>query len=211
MKKRQKKTKKQMRRRSATVSGKPGKKQKKSPALCVEIICAGFGGQGIMFMGKLFAQAGLIDGMQVSWIPSYGAEVRGGTAHSMVKISSESIPNPTIARPSLCVVMNKPSLLKFAEKVREGGLLLINKTLIDISPKNKEIRTVRIPITDIAAKLGNPKVANMVAVGASIKKTRMFSIKTILSALSVLLKDKGDDVFSLNKKAFEAGYRTVHS
>ena len=162
-----------------------------------------------MFMGKLLAQAGLIDSMQVSWMPSYGAEVRGGTAHSMVKLSSKSIPSPTVARPTICVAMNKPSLAKFLDRVRKGGLLIVNKTLIDIKPKRKDITIVTVPVTKIAVRLGNARAANMVALGTLIRKTRLFSMKTILSALSIQLKDKGDDVFSMNKKAFEIGYRSV--
>ncbi|MFH1995756.1 MAG: 2-oxoacid:acceptor oxidoreductase family protein [Candidatus Omnitrophota bacterium] len=176
---------------------------------CEEILCAGFGGQGIMFMGKLLAQSGLIDSMSVTWMPSYGAEVRGGTAHSMVKIGESPIPSPTIAQPTICVVMNKPSLQKFFERVRPGGFLLVNTTLIDGSPKRGDITVLNVPVTGIASKLGTVKVANMVAIGALIRKTRLFSIKTIMAALQALLEDKGEDIFLLNKKAFEAGYRSV--
>jgi len=186
-------------------------KRSKSPGpdKSEEILCAGFGGQGILFMGKLLAQAGLIDSMRVTWMPSYGAEVRGGTAHSMTRISTKEIPNPVITRPTICIVMNKPSLVKFIDTVKEGGFLLVNKTLVGAFPKRKDLSTISLPLTDMASKIGNIKAANMVAIGALIKKTRLFSMKTVLAALACLLKDKGDDFLAINKKALEAGFRGV--
>jgi 2-oxoglutarate ferredoxin oxidoreductase subunit gamma len=171
-----------------------------------EILSAGFGGQGIMFMGKLFAEAALMAGRHVTWMPSYGAEVRGGTAYSMTKISNKEIASPIITNPNMLVVMNKPSLLKYEDKLKEGGVLISNKSLIDEPPRRKGVKIVHIPMTDIASSLGNTRCANMVAAGALIKRSKMINLRNVLSALKEALKGK-EDLFLLNKKALEKGYR----
>lgn len=171
-----------------------------------EILSAGFGGQGIMFMGKLFAEAALMAGRHVTWMPSYGAEVRGGTAYSMTKISDKEIASPIITAPSMLIVMNKPSMLKYEGKLKEGGVLISNKSLIDEPPKRKGIEIVHIPMTDIASALGNTRCANMVAAGAAVKRSRMITLRNVLAALKEALKGK-EDLFILNKKALEKGYR----
>lgn len=171
-----------------------------------EILCAGFGGQGIMFMGKLFAEAGLEAGRHVTWMPSYGAEVRGGTAYSMVKISKDEIASPVVTRPNMLIVMNKPSLLKYEDKLAEGGILISNKSLIDEPAKRKDIKSSNIAMTDMAADLGNVKCANMIAVGALVKHSKMITLRNVLSALKEALKGR-EDLFILNKSALEKGYR----
>ena len=113
-----------------------------------EILCAGFGGQGIMFMGKLLAQAGLIAGRQVTWMPSYGAEVRGGTAYSMTKISKEEIASPVVTAPDILIVMNGPSFIKYEPRLKEDGILISNKTLIGDLPKKKDKTSINIPMTE---------------------------------------------------------------
>ncbi len=171
-----------------------------------DILCAGFGGQGIMFMGKLFAEAALEAGRHVTWMPSYGAEVRGGTAYSMVRISKDEIASPVVTKPNMLIVMNKPSLLKYEENLAEGGILISNRSLIDENPKRKNIKIVNIPMTDIAAGLGNIKCANMVAAGALVKRSKMITLHNALTALKNALKGK-EDIFLLNKHALEKGYR----
>lgn len=171
-----------------------------------EILCAGFGGQGIMFMGKLVAEAALAAGRHVTWMPSYGAEVRGGTAYSMVKISKKEIASPVITKPNVLIVMNKPSLLKYQDKMKEGGLLISNKSLIDENPKRRDIKIVNIPMTDIAAKLGNTKCANMIALGAFVKRSKMINLRNVLAALKEALSGK-EELFLLNKNALEKGHR----
>ena len=182
--------------------------KKDKTAGCEEVLCAGFGGQGIMFMGKLLAQAALLEGKHVTWMPSYGAEVRGGTAHSMTKISDGYIASPVISNPTSCVVMNYQSLLKYEGKVREGGLLIANRTLTEKAPKRRDIDIINIAMTDIASKLGNVRAANMVALGALIKKRKMVSKKSVITALKDIMKDK-EDLLALNRKAFEKGYGMV--
>ncbi len=171
-----------------------------------EILCAGFGGQGIIFMGKLIAEAGLAAGRHVTWMPSYGAEVRGGTAYSMVKISKDEIASPVVTNPSALIVMNKPSLLKYEDKLSEGGILISNKSMIDEASRRKDVKSVNIPMTDIASKLGNTRCANMIAVGAFVKRSKTITLRNVTAVLRELLKDR-EDLFNLNKAALEQGYR----
>ena len=179
---------------------------KKTGSYTEEILCAGFGGQGIMFMGKLFAEAGLSAKRHVTWMPSYGAEVRGGTAYSMVKISKEEIASPVVESPNVLIVMNKPSLMKYESKLKAGGILVSNKSLIDSSSKRRDVKIINIPMTDIASKLGNTKCANMVAAGAFIRRSKMITLRNVIAALKEALKGK-DALFLLNKSALEKGYR----
>lgn len=173
-----------------------------------KIICAGFGGQGIMLMGKLLAEVGMKEGYNVTWLPSYGAEVRGGTAHSMVHVSRERIASPTILTPTTCIVMNKPSLTKFMGKMKKGGLLIVNTSMVDKILEKKSIRITGLPFTRLAAELGNIKVANMIAIGALIKLKNILHLKTVLEELDRLLVSK-EGILSLNKKAIKLGYDLV--
>ena len=178
----------------------------KAKAHCEEILCAGFGGQGIMFMGKLIAQAGLIAGMRVTWMPSYGAEVRGGTAYSMAKVSDREISSPVVARPDILIIMNKPSLVRYEGKLKEGGILISNKSLIDTVSRRKDIKVINIAMTNMASKLGNTRCANMIAIGALVKRSRLLSIRNTVNALRKMLHGK-EAIFLMNKKALEKGYR----
>ena len=171
-----------------------------------EIFCAGFGGQGIMFMGKLLALAGLLADKHVTWMPSYGAEVRGGTAYSMVKISDSEISSPIVTNPDILIVMNRPSLVKYEGKLKEGGILIANKTLVGDVVKRKGITVVNIPMTEAAAKLGDIRSANMMAIGALANRSKMLSIRNITSALGVAFKNN-EELLSRNKKALEKGYK----
>jgi len=183
------------------------KKPKIKRAVCEEILCAGFGGQGIMFMGKLLAEAGLAGGLAVTWMPSYGAEVRGGTAYSMTKVSAKEIASPIVANPDILIVMNKPSLIKYEGKLKDGGLLIANRSLVGNFPKRKGIKIVNIPMTEIAHSLGDIRCANMVAIGALAKRSKMLSIRNIANTLKEIFKDK-EELFTRNKKALEKGYKT---
>ena len=170
-----------------------------------QIVCAGFGGQGIMLMGKLLAEVGMMEGYEVSWLPSYGAEVRGGTAHSMVHISSEKIASPVIVHPTACIVMNKPSLLKFKDRLKRNALLIVNTSMADSIMENKAVRVVGFPFTSLATDLGNVKVANMIAVGAYIKTGNIFSLKSVLEGLKNKLP-ASSDTLKINHKAIKLGY-----
>jgi len=181
-------------------------KKKSVRSFCEEVLCAGFGGQGIMFMGKLLAQAGLIAGYHVTWMPSYGAEVRGGTAYSMTKISRKEIASPIVSNPDILIAMNKPSLVKYEPKLKEGGALISNKTLIGDIQKRKGTSLINISMTEIAAGLGDTRCANMVAIGALIKRSKALSLKNVVAALRSAFRAK-ENLFLLNKKALEKGYK----
>src|SRR5580765_4158206 len=131
-----------------------------------EIIIAGFGGQGVLFAGQLLAYAGLAERRHVTWIPSYGPEMRGGTANCTVVISDEEIGSPLIRRPSAAVVLNPPSMERYAPLVKPGGVLVLDSALIAETCGRDDIRQLRLPASDIAAGLGFPRVANMVLIGA---------------------------------------------
>lgn len=181
------------------------RKKKIVSAKIKEVLFAGFGGQGIMFMGKLLAEGGLIAGKNVTWMPSYGAEVRGGTAYSMTKISDREIASPIVTNPDILIVMNKPSLAKYEAKLKEKGILIMNRSLIDEGPKRKDIRVLSIPMTEIAAKIGDVRCANMVAIGALVKSSKIFPIRDASNALKEMLRGK-ESLFLINKKALEKGY-----
>lgn len=135
-----------------------------------EVLIAGFGGQGIMVAGKLLAQTAMRAGKEVTYMPSYGAEVRGGTANCMVVIADEPVACPVVATPTSLIVMNKASLNKFAPRLKKGGLLVMNSSLIDVEPKVDEtIKVVAVPVDELAVELGNKKAANMVALGAYLQ------------------------------------------
>lgn len=196
-----------------TISKKMGQKpgagvRKKKKLICEEILCAGFGGQGIMFMGKLLATAALSSDKFVTWMPAYGAEVRGGTAYCITKVSEREIASPLATRPSFVIVMNRPSLLKYIDKVREGGILISNKTMAGDVPRRKDIDIINIPVTKMASALGNTKCSNMIALGAFAKKSGLLSLKNIRSALKYFLKDK-QGLYELNKKALDAGFKAA--
>lgn len=171
-----------------------------------DIIFAGFGGQGIMFMGKMLSYTAMSEGRSVTWMPSYGAEVRGGTAHSMIIIDDTSIASPVVKEPSVCVVMNKPSLDKFAGKVKEKGLLVINSSLVKDSPKRKDIEILQVPATDIAFKLGNQRIANMVMLGALIAARKIVTLESLISSLTELIPENRKNLLPINQEAIKKGY-----
>ena len=125
-------------------------------------IFAGFGGQGVLLMGQLLAAAGMMEGKNTSWIPSYGPEMRGGTANCSVMLSDQEIDSPLVTRPTSLIVMNRPSLEKFEDKVVPGGSIFVNSSMIDIKVKRTDVNAYYVPCTEIAAELGNSKVSNMI-------------------------------------------------
>jgi 2-oxoglutarate ferredoxin oxidoreductase subunit gamma len=174
-----------------------------------EVIIAGFGGQGVMLMGRLLAYAGMLEGKNVAWMPSYGPEMRGGTANCTVIISSEEIASPVVPYPRSIIVMNKPSLDKFEPTVQKDGLIIINESLIDQKVKRDDVRIVRVPANDIANELGNLRVANMVALGTYVKKSGVVKLKTIFKALEKVLAGRNQKLIDLNKKALKQGEELV--
>ncbi|MFH1856866.1 MAG: 2-oxoacid:acceptor oxidoreductase family protein [Candidatus Omnitrophota bacterium] len=169
------------------------------------ILLAGFGGQGIIFMGKLLALAAMKEGKNVTWMPSYGAEVRGGTAHSMVVVSDEEIAVPYVREPDLCVVMNNPSLERFEEAVKKGGEVFVNISLCDTKIKRKDVKVVEIPATRLAQEIGNANVANMIMLGALTAETGLCNLKTLIDCLEEVVPTHRKDLIPLNKRALEEG------
>jgi len=171
-----------------------------------EIIMAGFGGQGIMLAGRLLAQTGMNGGEEVTFMPSYGAEVRGGTANCMVVISDEPVASPLVTTPNTLIAMNKASLNKFAPRIKPNGLLIINSSLIDTEPDiDKSIDILSIPADSIAHELGSGKSANMVAIGAYLQKRNLFSAELAAESLPSVLAKRYHKTLPLNTKALQAG------
>lgn len=164
-----------------------------------EIIIAGFGGQGILFLGELLAQVGMKKGLNVSWLPSYGPEMRGGTANCNVILSNDEISSPIVFNADTLFALNKPSFEKFEHNVKKGGLVVFNSSLIDVKPGRDDINYINVPATEIASKLGNIKVANIVMLGFYIMKKNIFNIDDILEQLK--LSSKSESIYNINKKA----------
>ena len=173
--------------------------------MLIKTVFAGFGGQGVLSMGLNLAQAAMVEGKNVTYLPSYGPEVRGGTANCTVAISDEEIASPVASAPEFVVAMNQPSLDRFQNQIASGGLLFINSSLIETEISRGDIEAVEVAASDIAEKLGSPKSANMVMLGALIKKSNLVSISTLIEGLKDSLKNKGK-LIALNKKALMAGY-----
>ena len=172
-------------------------------------IFAGFGGQGVLLMGKLLAEAGMFEGKEVSWLPSYGPEMRGGTANCAVVISDKPVASPVVTMATSVVAMNRPSLEKFENSLLPGGKLFINSSIIDVKCDRKDVDVYYVPCNAIADELGNPKVGNMVMLGAYIEKTKCVDFETVLKALLETLGEKKAHLITLNRKALEAGAASV--
>jgi len=169
-------------------------------------IMAGFGGQGIMLAGKIAVRAGLFLGRRVTYIPSYGAEVRGGTAHCHVTVSRREIPSPIIARPGFCLVMNSPSLTKFSARIRAGGVLIVNSSLVEGTAKREDVTEIRIPANEIAEELGNIKAANMALLGAFLRHSKLLTLEAVRAILPDALPPRHRGLLEINLAALEDGY-----
>lgn len=173
--------------------------------MLIKIVFAGFGGQGVLSMGLNLAQAALLEDKNVTYLPSYGVEVRGGTANCTVAISDEEIASPVASSPDFVVAMNQPSLIKFQNQLHSGGVLFFNSSLIETQISRGDIEIVAVPANSMAEELGNPQSANMVMLGAFIKKSNLVSLSTLIEALGKTLKKK-EKLAAINRKALMAGY-----
>ena len=173
-----------------------------------EIIIAGFGGQGVLLMGQILTLAGMLEDKHVSWIPSYGPEMRGGTANCSVIISDEPIGSPIVYEPTATVVMNLQSLDKFETSVQPQGILIINSSLIDKAATRDDIKVYRVPVNEISVELGNAKMANMVALGALIAATGTIKSESLFKAFSKKFASK-PELLTANKQAIQRGYDCV--
>lgn len=169
------------------------------------ITIAGFGGQGVMAMGQLLTYAGMIEGKHVSWLPSYGPEMRGGTANCGVIVSNEPVGSPVVVNSTAAIVMNKPSLDKFEPTVNEGGRLFINSSLIDAKSERKDLEVYYIPANEIADELGNMKVANMVMLGAYLEVSKTVDVESILEGFTKVFGENRAHLIPINKEALEKG------
>ena len=171
------------------------------------IFFAGFGGQGIILAGRIVCLAAMGEGKHVSHIPSYGAEMRGGTANCSVVVSDEEIASPLVPEPSVCIVMNKPSLLKFQKIVQPGGLLIWNQSLIDTAPDRKDIDILPVKANEMAESAGSYRSANMVMLGALLKrKPSVASMGAVLSVLGDAVSARHRELNDVNRKALAQGY-----
>lgn len=169
-------------------------------------IFAGFGGQGILFAGKVLAEAALLEGREVLWIPSYGPEMRGGTASCTVIVADRLIGSPIVDRADHAVVLNPPSMAKYAPLVAVGGLLVVNTTLIEAEPGRDDIEVLEVPCTAVARRSGDDKLVSVVALGALIGARRFVEPDSVHRALGVLLGQKHADLVAADIAAFDAGY-----
>jgi len=175
----------------------------------LELIIAGFGGQGVLFAGKLLAHAAMLEGKEVTWFPSYGAEIRGGTANCTVIISSEMIGSPVVNNPDTLLIMNNASMERFAPRLKEGGFLIMNSSLIKNPPQRKDIGIIQINATDIAEELGSSQVANMVMIGALIGRTGIISLDTAIGALREIIPEHKREIILINETALRRGLKEI--
>lgn len=171
----------------------------------IEVIVSGFGGQGALFAGQLLTYTGLDEGYQVTWIPSYGPEMRGGTAHCTVILSDEDIGSPIIREPMVCIVMNPPSMEKYESLVKPGGLLVVNSTLVRRESGRSDIEVVYVPANELAAELGNVKMANVVLLGAMLGTRPILPIASIKRTLEEHIPKRRQHIIEPNKRALERG------
>jgi len=171
-----------------------------------EVIIAGFGGQGIILAGKLLAQTAMKAGKEVTYMPAYGAEVRGGTSNCTVIIADSPIASPLAAKPDSLIIMNKASLNKFAARLKNGGLLIMNSSLIDSEPQSSQtIDIVAVPADELAVELGNPKAANMVALGAYLQRRGLFGPDAAADSLADVLAERYHHTLPVNTEALRRG------
>lgn len=173
-----------------------------------EVQFAGFGGQGIMVMGKILAHAAMEEGFEVSWVPSYGPEMRGGTAYCTVVVSDKPIGSPVIKNPTHLVAMNRPSLEKFSHTVKPGGVVFINGSLISIRSGRDDVQELIVPVIEIARDLGTVKAANVVALAAFVSKSKMVRITSLKASIEEEFKTR-KKLIPLNMKAVEEGIKAA--
>jgi 2-oxoglutarate ferredoxin oxidoreductase subunit gamma len=174
--------------------------------MLIKTVFSGFGGQGVIMMGYLFAIAGMYEERNVTCLPSYGAEVRGGTANCTVVISTEEIASPVASEPEFAVLMNNPSLFRFQNQVQSGGTIFLNSSMIESRPIRGDLEIFEIPINDLAKEFPGNKVANMIMLGAFIKKSGLVSMDTMARVLKDTFGNRNPGVLKSNRSALQLGY-----
>lgn len=176
------------------------------------ILCAGFGGQGVMSIGQLLAYAAMFENKQVTWMPSYGPEMRGGTAYCSVVLSDMEVGSPIVTGNATCaIIMNLPSLLKFEQSVVPGGFLLINSSLVNKTARRKDIHTYYIPAGELAAECGNPQAANIVMLGAYLALSGAVKFESITKAFTQVFGKKASRFMKLNRQALHKGADAIYT
>lgn len=172
-------------------------------------VFAGFGGQGVLMMGYVFAVASMRDGKEVTYLPSYGAEMRGGTANCTVAVSDEEIFSPVASTPDYALVMSRPSLIKYENMMRSGGVMFLNSSVIDRPSSRDDISDVFIPASELARELGADRVVNMIMLGAFVAKTRLTTLESIINGLQEIVRGKSGSIMKVNRKALDRGAEYV--
>jgi 2-oxoglutarate ferredoxin oxidoreductase subunit gamma len=172
-------------------------------------IIAGFGGQGILFAGTVLARAAMTEGQQVLWIPSYGPEMRGGTASCTVIVGDTEIGSPVVDRADAVVALNPPSMAKFESIVAPGGVLVVNTSLIEAEPTRTDIEIVRVPCTSLARSAGDDKLVSVVALGALLARCELVAISSVRDAIAAIVQTKRPQILAADLAALEAGFRAA--
>jgi len=176
-----------------------------------EIIIAGFGGQGVLFGGQVLAVAAMDAGKEVTWIPSYGPEMRGGTANCTVVIADEEIGSPLVEHPPLAVALNLPSFDKYEELLQAGGTLVVNQSMVDRGARRPDIKVVLVPCNQIAEELGSRKLLNMVAIGALVSALPELGLEALEKAVADHLPARHQDMLAKNHDALRRGYAAARA
>ncbi len=171
-----------------------------------EILIAGFGGQGVLFAGKLLAYKGLLEGRQLSWLPSYGPEMRGGTANCSIILSDIPVGSPIVSNPDILIAMNLPSFEKYESSVKAGGMIVADSSLIEKKTTRDDVKAFYIPATQLARENGMPTLANMIILGKVIKESSIVEYENIEDALKKVVSAKRIELLDINRRAIEIGY-----
>jgi 2-oxoglutarate ferredoxin oxidoreductase subunit gamma len=177
--------------------------------MTAKVIMAGFGGQGVVLMGTLLSYSAMIEGKHTTFFPSYGAEMRGGTANCSVVVSDDEISSPVVTEPDCVVAMNIASLDKFERRVKPGGMVFINSSLVKRGVERDDVEEIRIPANKIAEDLGSSRAANMVMLGGVLKKTGAVKVESTIKSLSSVLSERAMALLEVNKKALRKGFDSV--
>lgn len=176
------------------------------------VVCAGFGGQGVLLAGKILARAAMEGGLEVTWLPSYGPEMRGGTANCTVVLADEPIGSPIVENPDVLLAMNGPSLERFESRVATGGAVVVNSSLIGRGPNRTDVRGIPVAASDLARELGEPRVANMVALGAVVAALGVLPLDAVKTAMAAELGAKGRErLVATNREALERGFAVANA
>ncbi len=170
------------------------------------ILISGFGGQGVLFTGKFLAYEGLLEGREVTWLPSYGPEMRGGTASCSVIISDTAIGSPLVPHPDILIAMNLPSLDRYEDAVVPGGMIFYDSSLIERPVKRADVRSFGVPATKLAGEAGMPTLANMIVMGKMLRESALFPYDAVDRTIQKVVSAKGQNLVELNKKAIAMGY-----